>query len=261
MLALLLPTIGCSQPSSQNGAAVRLSNVWALKVGALKGDTFGEDSWIATTVAQQNDPHEVLLARFLATRLFPEALRTDLSQLGQLPNVWGKRRGVKIAVDGALREAGVFSDLTMVRLSAESHVLDLEKATLTVLLAKGNPAALDIPPGLAQDLVKLEVLLNRALTPALAKEMAVTEADIWGNTSEDTHLAVEKFGRSLPASLSADQGAAAFVAKFGRLLQEAANTELRESRTRVRAIFEGTLNANPDLARTLGSTRSSVKKP
>jgi len=57
------------------------------------------------------------------------------------------------------------------------------------------------------------------------------------------------------------QGAAAFVAKFGRLLQKAENVELRESRARVLATFEGTLKASPDLARALGAFGSSVKKP
>jgi hypothetical protein len=213
---------------------------------------------MATVVARQDDPHEVLLARFLATSLFPEAVSRDVPKF---PDVWGKRRNIYIAVSGALRDAGVFSDVTFARLPAESHFLDLKRDELTLLLARGNRAALDVPSGLARDFVKLEVLLNRGLTPALAQEIAATEADIWGNASEDTHLAIEKFGRSLPASLSAHQGAAAFGAKFGRLLQEATNTELRESRTKVRAIFESTLKANPGLARTLGSTRSGVKKP
>ena len=117
--------------------------MWALRVVSLDKDTLAEDQPLTVVVATENH-HEK-----------PE--KND-------DEGYGKRLDVTISRDAALRQSGLYSDLVMTGLSANSRFLELNSAFIAQL--RGGPA-LTISTDLAKDLVKLEVLLNRVLTPDL----------------------------------------------------------------------------------------------
>jgi hypothetical protein len=250
---------------ADNGAALWLSNLWALKVISvpLGRDSFAEDQPITVVIATQNETPETLFARFLALSHYGTMTKAESADFTTLRTTWlsgyGKRLDVKFAIHAAMRETGTFSDIILTGLSAKRKLLELDSQVIAHL---GKNASEDlsppmISPDLARDLVKLEVLLNRALTPKLAKEIAVTEADLWRNAGEDARRAVERTGQSLPGSLGTNKRAAAFVAAARTTFKAATSDELRESRKKIRATFQEILAQNADLAHAMPIARTT----
>ena len=246
--------------TAEDPLAVWLSNMWALRVVSLDKDTLAEDQPLTVVVATENETLETLLARCFAIRLYGVLTDAQRADFSTLRTAWlqgyGKRLDVTISRDAALRQSGLYSDLVMTGLSANSRFLELNSAFIAQL--RGGPA-LTISTDLAKDLVKLEVLLNRVLTPDLGKQIVATEAALWISSTEEARLAIARTGSSLPESISADKRAAAFVAAARPVLLSAATDELRKSRQKVRDVFRGVLGENPDLAKTLSSAMPMVR--
>ena len=253
--------------TSEDTLAVWLSNLWALRVVSLDKNTLAEDQPLTVVIATQNETPETLLARCFALRLYgvqTDAQSADFSTLRTAHlQGYGKRLDVTISRDAALIQSGLYSDLVMTGLSANSKFLELHARVIAQFRgdqrATGESSEPTISADFARDLVKLEMRLNRVLTPDLGKQIVATEAALWISAAEEARLAIARLGSSLPESISANKHAAAFVAAARPVLQSATTDELRESRKKIRDRFRGVLSGNPDLAKTLASAMPRVR--